>query len=535
MVDRKPLTPAPPPSVTTPSWISSNQRSEPPAKRRKLPSLALQMPPIPDELGKIINSDVARLSESTLHQLFRKRQGRGNFTKLHKTKHHPAHHLLRQLGTRGAPVLLRTAPWGQGRKDAAIARGPHKSAREFLTFLRGEMADMVRKAIWMVLPYSRVKHLKNLRVSPIGVVPQHSRRPRTIVDYSFSDVNGETLHLSPREAMQFGRALERLITQVVHSDPRFGPVHFIKIDLADGFYQVWARTEDIPKLGVAFPELDGEEPLIAFPLALPMGWTESPPYFCAVTETIADLANERILKWRNPIRHNLEPKASTPPENATGAPQTLITPPVKACPTRPMVDTPAPPRPTTTPWLRDPSLTIRNPRILSQIDVFVDDFLGAAQGSKRRLNRVRRILMHAIDDVFRPVDGQDPSHRRAPISISKLMKGDACWTTVKTMLGWILDSVAMTLTLPPRRLQRLAELLESIPTTQKRLSIKKWHKLLGELRSMALALPGARGLFSHLQVAQQSLQHGRSRLHRGFHDAINDFRWLQTELASRPT
>jgi hypothetical protein len=28
--------------------------------------------------------------------------------------------------------------------------------------------------------------------------------------------------------------------------------------------------------------------------------------------------------------------------------------------------------------------------------------------------------------------------------------------------------------------------------------VAKWHRVLGELRSMALAIPGARGLFSHL-------------------------------------
>ena len=95
--------------------------------------------------------------------------------------------------------------------------------------------------------------------------------------------------------MQFGRALERLLAKVVHADPKYGPVKFIKIDLADGFYRVWVRTDDIPKLGVAFPQLAGKEPLIAFPLALPMGWTESPPYFCAVTKTIADVANLSLI------------------------------------------------------------------------------------------------------------------------------------------------------------------------------------------------------------------------------------------------
>jgi hypothetical protein len=153
---------------------------------------------------------------------------------------------------------------------------------------------MVDRATWMVLPYARLRELRNLRISPMGVVPQHERRPRPIVDYSFSGVNDDTVPLSPREAMQFGRALERIIAHIVHSDPTYGPVQFLKIDIADGFYRVWLRLEDIPKLAVAIPNLPGEESLLALPLALPMGWTQSPPVFCAVTETIADEANKRL-------------------------------------------------------------------------------------------------------------------------------------------------------------------------------------------------------------------------------------------------
>jgi hypothetical protein len=113
--------------------------------------------------------------------------------------------------------------------------------------------------------------------------------------------------------MQFGRTLERIIAQTVGADPRFGPVHFIKIDISDGFYRVQVRAEYIPKLGVSFPSLPNQEPVVAFPLALPMGWTESPPYFCAVTETIADVANERILKGRSPASHHLDRTANTKP------------------------------------------------------------------------------------------------------------------------------------------------------------------------------------------------------------------------------
>jgi hypothetical protein len=85
--------------------------------------------------------------------------------------------------------------------------------------------------------------------------------------------------------------LKRILQGILHADPCFGPIYLIKVDIADGFYRVWLNTSDIPKLGVIFPTLRDTEPLVAFPLVLPMGWTESPPYFCATTETAVDLAN----------------------------------------------------------------------------------------------------------------------------------------------------------------------------------------------------------------------------------------------------
>jgi hypothetical protein len=101
------------------------------------------------------------------------------------------------------------------------------------------------------------------------------------------------------------------------------------------------------------------------------------------------------------------------------------------------------------------------------------------------------------------------------------------------MLGWLLDTEAMTLELPLHRRQRLQEILDSIPRSQHRTTAKKWHKVLGELRSMSIALPGSRGLFSQLQLALTDKS--RIRLDRGVHDALADFQWLKDNLTSRPT
>jgi hypothetical protein len=84
-----------------------------------------------------------------------------------------------------------------------------------------------------------------------------------------------------------------------------------------------------------------------------------------------------------------------------------------------------------------------------------------------------------------------------------------------------MDSVAMTLTLPQRRLDRLSKLLAMIPLTQKQRSLGKWHKLLGKLRSMAIALTGARGLFSALQAILRTRQGSPLRVGKGFHDSLD--------------
>ena len=94
--------------------------------------------------------------------------------------------------------------------------------------------------------------------------------------------------------------------------------------------------------------------------------------------------------------------------------------------------------------------------------------------------------------------------------------------------------MSQTIQLPEHRQIRLAEILESIPPTQKRISVKKWHQVLGE-RSMSLALPGSRNLFSQLQHALVQHKGKRIALRKGTHNAIADFKWLLANISSRPT
>ena len=55
---------------------------------------------------------------------------------------------------------------------------------------------------------------------------------------------------------------------------------------------------------------------------------------------------------------------------------------------------------------RDPYLRRPKAKLLAYMDVFVDNFLGLAQGPRHRLHHVRRTLL-LLDKVLLPVDRQD--------------------------------------------------------------------------------------------------------------------------------
>lgn len=209
-------------------------------------------------LGTYIARDVGLLQELGWERFIRTRRGKSDLNEAVGAIRHPARSHLRHLRRRGARVPMATAPWSPERRASTLAQGPHKSAFEHAEFLGDELVEFILKGQWIVLPYSVVKTLprriiRQLRISPMGVVPQRDRRPRVIVDYSFFGVNQETTKLAPREAMQFGKALERILFKIVASDPAHGPVHLLKIDIADGFYRIWLNEDDIPTLAVLLP------------------------------------------------------------------------------------------------------------------------------------------------------------------------------------------------------------------------------------------------------------------------------------------
>jgi hypothetical protein len=191
-------------------------------------------------------------------------------------------------------------------------------------------------------------------------------------------------------------------------------------------------------------------------------------------ETITDMTNRRLMnRWKAPP-HRLEALANTspPPEaEGDGTPTSPVAegsnPPFDGIPTSPFAKAEGPEPPfadiPTSPFAEGPKPPFTIPtaprphnrrtrkRPLQKVDLLFDDFIGLGQGNQDALSHIRHTLLHTLDEVFRGVDALDGPHRKEPASTKKLRQGDAFWETWKLVLGWIIDTIRMTLKLPPHR------------------------------------------------------------------------------------
>ena len=481
-----------------------------------------------DELGAYVDQTVSLLKVLGWHATITKLRGRSNLHPQVKDLNHPAAPLLDRMRRNGVPVVLKSAPWSPSMKQARFARGPHKSARDYAEFLATEFLDFCKKGYWMLLPYELVKDLPELRISPLGVVPQRERRPRVIVDYSFYDVNRDTVKLAPQESMQFGKTLSRMLQGLAKANPIHGDCYIYKVDVSDGFYRVWLCTSSVAKLGVVLPRIPGQPDLVAFPLVLPMGWTESPPYFSVLTETVCDLTNRDLERNIRYPSHPLEPIANKnddipkdPRQRAVCNHPTRVTRPNGGdkhntephAPTRKYLSRP-----------------------LAKMDVFVDDFCGTLQDTAQNpATNQRRVLFHNLDRVFRKNEPGESTVRKEPNAVNKLEKGDASLNKEKRALGWDLDGKDRLLKVPAHRVDRAAATLQTL-SSQSRAGHKSWLSMLGDLRNLTPGIPGGRGQFSLLQAAMTGVpDRNRVRITRAVKAQLDDLCILVLDLKERPT
>jgi hypothetical protein len=214
---------------------------------------------------------------------------------------------------------------------------------------------------------------------------------------------------------ELGNVLPQIIYAMGTAPLSKGPLLFSKLDIKDGYWCMVVPEDDEWNLAYVLCKLDpNEEMILVIPSSLQMGWTDSPAFFCAASETAHDVEEALAAKPQGSLKpHFLEPfmlLSNHWPSHSPGG-------------SNPQDD-------------QDDEKAITD--FLYLLESYVDDFIGLAQTTNAdKLRHLSRAMLHAIHSVFPPTavtrhDGEDP------IALKKLLAGNGIWDVQEEILGWFL-------------------------------------------------------------------------------------------------
>jgi hypothetical protein len=189
---------------------------------------------------------------------------------------------------------------------AAIEKGPHTSAldKEAMEQLQTEVAEKVKVGQAKVVMWDDSKHRppKELKVSPIAMVPHKSRKFRAILDLSFalrlSEEKKSSVKTAPAGAIdQLGHSLSRIIHAFAQADVE-AKVFMAKWDIKDVFWRLDSQEGAEWNFAYVLPQVGGEPIKLVVPTSLQMGWIESHRIFVLRQKLDAMLrANTLRHRW----------------------------------------------------------------------------------------------------------------------------------------------------------------------------------------------------------------------------------------------
>ena len=127
-----------------------------------------------------------------------------------------------------------------------------------------------------------------------------------------------------------------------------------------------------------------------------------------------------------------------------------------------------------------------------------------------------------------------PGEANDSIRLKKALAGDGDWNQVKEILGWIIDTWNSTLRLSQKQIADLLHQL-NIPSIQQKIRRKRLEVLVGKLRSMHLAIPGAISHFFYLQQALTKATPKLAYMSNNFHKEIQYWQQLVENMETQPT
>ena len=430
--------------------------------------------------------------------------------------HHPAAQLLGEWSQLGCPAQT-GRDWTKLEMAAAIRRGPHASALapEAIEHFRLEATEKVALGQAKIVLWDDIKDNPpaQLKISPIAAIPHKSKAFRSILDLSFRlrledggvvmAVNDTSTKTAPKGSIdQIGHSLKRIIHAFAEAEEG-DKIFMAKWDVKDGFWRLQCREGEEWNFSYVLPQEEGKPIRLVVPTSLQMGWIESPPYFCAASETARDVAEQYI-----------EMKVGTLPahkfEQHTIAHQ------------------------------RERGGIVQDDKIGGfkyVLEVYVDDFMSLVVPTAAcQLQHVANAVMKGIHDVF-PADAEEEND---PISLKKMKQGEGRYSTRKCILGFDFDGEAKTLWLEEEKRALLLTILHGWLRGARRahagIPFKEFESVTAKVRHAFTAIPAGKGLLSPcngvLRTRPEVVYLHRNNM---LAQAIRDARTLLRESTVAPT
>jgi hypothetical protein len=352
---------------------------------------------------------------------------------------------------------------------------------------------------------------KNLKISPVACIPQTGWRGRIILNLLFpvfqevdgvvtatqASVNDTTVLQAPSGPVkEIGKVLPRLL-QYMQDTPAGLHILFSKLNISNGFWRFIVQGEDCYNFGYVLPQQAGAPIQIVVPLAVQMGWVESPSLFCTVMELARALTQHFVNKAIQLLCDSIEEAMTiqeVPPRGRTTTPTKLL-------------------------------------------QVYVNDFCYAATQSKdgAHIPTIRRAAIHGIHALFSPPDITKQDSGKEPISTKKLAQGDGNFGSTKDMVGFMFNGIKRMVRLPSEKATAYIRATHRI-LRRKMVPFKTLQGLVGELRHASIILQAAKGFFAPINAAMRGnpkvIGLGKSLEVRA---ALEDIISLVCILSSRPT
>ena len=360
------------------------------------------------------------------------------------------------------------------------------------------------------------------KVAPLGVVAQWTidesgnQQPkpklRLTHDQSFNPKRGErrsvsdcvvTLELTPA---RFGRALMRLLHYICLLRRRFSGERLLltKVDCELAYRRIHLQATTAMKACTVFAGLL----LVALGLAFGGAPSENPSQWTDVSEVAVDLANDLVR------RDDWDPTLWSAPQ------QQLLTS-AKA------VDCDAGVVKDDDDFGEAAEMSVVYPveDAKPMFDCYLDDLFGVSRAADRaRLEAVLPFVLHLIG---RPVEAgtTESFPRDSQIAVSKFLT-EAKASEAKVILGWVVNTRSMTVSLPSDKHRAWTEEIQVLRTRPgRRATAKELESTIGRLSHAAHVIPNLRHFLGRLyRAGERAKVHGLVKLTKSQWDDLGLWR-----------